>query len=67
MSLWTDRELKTLIARVNELEKRLGELEKLVSEELEKLVSGASVSLDSNGHVVDKRTKEYRQWKNANS
>ena len=60
MSLWTDRELKSLIARVDELEKRL------------LLVEGHNnypvVPTDGiSPQPLDKRTKEYKEWKNANS
>lgn len=59
MSLWTDRELKALIARVNVLEKRIEELEKKPRFDAE--------NLDFPQPQIDKRTKEYKQWKNANS
>jgi len=57
MSLWTDRELKILIARVDALEKLFNQF-----------VDNVHLTSSPNIHPVqikiDKRTKE---WKNANS
>lgn len=57
MSIWTDQKIKELLAKVAELEARLAALE--------------SKPVDAIGSVippfVDKRSKEYRTWKNANS
>ncbi len=48
MSLWTDRELKALIARVNYLEQRLVELEE-------------KVHAMPQPQPLDKRSREYRE------
>jgi hypothetical protein len=60
MSLWTDRELKQLIHRVNELEMRLSEVER-------KAGPPDAMALLRAASDIDKRSKEYREWKNANS
>ena len=56
MSLWTDRELKKLIARVNALEERVAQLERFEG-------GTKAPALEP----ADKRTKEWREWKHANS
>ena len=58
MSLWTDRELKILIARVDALER-------LLQQRMESINNHPVVTVAV--PTVDKRTKEYRDWKNANS
>lgn len=59
MSLWTDRELKALIAKVNILEARVNFLESTNKTKMENMATESA--------PPDKRTKEYREWKNANS
>lgn len=65
MSMWTDRELKALISRVDVLEKLFNQL---IDNNF--LASNPVVLPHTQVPAMDKRTKEYKEykeWKNANS
>jgi hypothetical protein len=64
MSLWTDRELKLLIARVNELDAKVVRLENKLRE-----IAVSEHIVEPAGGVTppfDKRTREFKQWKSTN-
>ena len=54
MSLWADARIRELLARVAALEHQNSELKELITPRI-------------NGEPSDKRTREWREWKNANS
>lgn len=64
MSLWTDRELKKLIVRVNELEGHVAELEQ---HSVARVVRFGLGEKQATLEPPDKRTKAWREWNNANS
>jgi hypothetical protein len=59
MSIWSDTELKSLRAELNELKARVAELEKRPAA----APTEAAIPMQ----FIDKRSKAYREWKNANS
>ena len=56
MSIWADRQIHALNRRLEEFEARLKALEQ-----------GDKENTSTAVPQFDKRTKEYREWKNANS
>ena len=54
MSIWADQQIRDLNNKVKELDERLQALE-------------AKEELPAIPEPLDKRTKEWQQWKNANS
>ncbi len=55
MSMWADRELKALISRVNEHDRRIKALEGETHQ-----MSAEELTLPQEQPHVDKRTREYR-------
>ena len=57
MSIWADREILGLIEKVKILEEKVRQLQAPQPPQVRNLEL----------HQLDKRTKEYKEWKNANS
>lgn len=62
MSMWTDREVVTLIKKVAALEKQVKALE----EEAGKFFPLGTTDTVEVPPKLDKRTREWREWKQAN-
>jgi len=63
MSMWTDRELKALIRRVDALEARVAFIAPPEYVDVGHCTKGDTLKQEP----PDKRTKEWREWKHANS